>query len=850
MPLSAALAAYECRFACVIPGCRTRHSDCGWLSAHLWIACSSLQPPQLILERIQRVQPMFDSESLRQAGLQQEKYVMQMSDFATGRRGDPTRFHPIKPARPQSALPNPGGSTATERGSTGPRRPGSAMPRAEGSGYMSYGGSPRSARMRPTSAPVYQSNYAVGLDMSSRGTAGQQQQYGQSPGNAAVGNASGAPMDGNASVSMVRSYIASQLPGANSSMATASGMMPHQYGMVPGMPGHHSQQQHLSGNSLYGGLSQGSLGGGGVNLLSASGNGVVPPLGSVPGMPVPSMGGGLFVPSLSQLAAAQAAAITNLTARSLQQSNAPSLSSQPSMQSIHSSMSKPLAGNDGASRGLTSNRSFTNGSGSQLNGPPSILTTRSTEGAGSGSGEALPGNTSTPGAPPSTRSPAQAGAEAGSAQDARPLRSTASLQSVRSLTSNGGDGVDTARSGRASDSKGGEPPAASLASMVYEDDYADDDFRDGQAGEPVSSASKALQQQVPAVSEAVVESLVRQAIEGAQAPSAESSPTAADDATNTSPTGSSLPMPRSVGGQAASSSAQPGSRPTSARMMRPESAKGRRPGSAPRRDSASRSAMQLVSSGSSSAIGSTVAAATIPESGEEGITVKAPSPAEDSSSSPSAAVSATSTSSSSARPGSAGGNRPMRPESARPGSARNGSSAAAASGSAASAAPVGDANDASMSAALSGAGVLSRPWSSSRRVYFRDYEDSTAGGPQGGAAAATLDAPMESPVVASSAAAPDGSVSAADEETLGDFLLQPAVEASADSKDAGTAPSSSAAAAAMDEADLADDSFIKEDPAGDDADSIGPDHHEPWVNSRGTQENAAGGVDASGDDEY
>jgi hypothetical protein len=27
--------------------------------------------------------------------------------------------------------------------------------------------------------------------------------------------------------------------------------------------------------------------------------------------------------------------------------------------------------------------------------------------------------------------------------------------------------------------------------------------------------------------------------------------------------------------------------------------------------------------------------------------------------------------------------------------------------------------------------------------------------------------------------------------------------------------------------DLEDDSFIKEDPAGDDAGSIGPDHHEP-----------------------
>ena len=31
--------------------------------------------------------------------------------------------------------------------------------------------------------------------------------------------------------------------------------------------------------------------------------------------------------------------------------------------------------------------------------------------------------------------------------------------------------------------------------------------------------------------------------------------------------------------------------------------------------------------------------------------------------------------------------------------------------------------------------------------------------------------------------------------------------------------------------DLADDSFIKEDPAGDDADSIGPDHHEPGPNA-------------------
>jgi hypothetical protein len=33
--------------------------------------------------------------------------------------------------------------------------------------------------------------------------------------------------------------------------------------------------------------------------------------------------------------------------------------------------------------------------------------------------------------------------------------------------------------------------------------------------------------------------------------------------------------------------------------------------------------------------------------------------------------------------------------------------------------------------------------------------------------------------------------------------------------------------------DLADDSFIKEDPAGDDADSIGPDHHESWSAAKG-----------------
>jgi hypothetical protein len=36
--------------------------------------------------------------------------------------------------------------------------------------------------------------------------------------------------------------------------------------------------------------------------------------------------------------------------------------------------------------------------------------------------------------------------------------------------------------------------------------------------------------------------------------------------------------------------------------------------------------------------------------------------------------------------------------------------------------------------------------------------------------------------------------------------------------------------------DLADDSFIKEDPAGDDADSIGPDHHESWSAAKGEGE--------------
>ena len=119
---------------------------------------------RFILERIQRTTANFDRHTLDKAAKLQEKYVMQMSAFANGRRGnDKSKFVPIKPMkqpRPQSAMPSTkAGSEASPSGGTG----------AAGSStnYLSYGNGAAgkgvsavraAASLRPSSAPVSSSH--------------------------------------------------------------------------------------------------------------------------------------------------------------------------------------------------------------------------------------------------------------------------------------------------------------------------------------------------------------------------------------------------------------------------------------------------------------------------------------------------------------------------------------------------------------------------------------------------------------------------------------------------------------------------------------------------------------------
>jgi hypothetical protein len=90
-------------------------------------AAHPLPPPppvQHILKNLREVTPMFDAASLRESGLEQERQVMRMSVFATGRKGDPSKFRLIQPlgstSRPSSAA---AGSTMGRSGS-GARTPG------------------------------------------------------------------------------------------------------------------------------------------------------------------------------------------------------------------------------------------------------------------------------------------------------------------------------------------------------------------------------------------------------------------------------------------------------------------------------------------------------------------------------------------------------------------------------------------------------------------------------------------------------------------------------------------------------------------------------------------------------
>lgn len=701
---------------------------------------------RFILERIQRTTANFDRHTLDKAAKLQEKYVMQMSAFANGRRGnDKSKFVPIKPMkqpRPQSAMPSTkAGSEVSPSGGTGAA--------GSSSNYLSYGNGAAgkgvsavraAASLRPSSAPVSSSHPQIF-------------------------NSTAPP--GSLQMDQLQLQLFRQQQQLLGSLQLAGA------GGVGG-----------GGSFGSGGLALGGFSGQPFSFSSALANfgpnGSISSLGGAPLPPQPGTGTSLYPQAPLPYASYSAGAGFNSSSL---------LSSSPFGDNYLSSSSQNAPA---VSSSYDALRAANNRFG---------VSSNSNVGGGGSNGSLLyaqPLSTSvhaTPQPPPLTQpSSAFNSSSAAVSSSSTSSSSSSSFNNVIHEKPIGNTGFLTDKMGQNISSSNSNSSFSSTSAF-------------GNA----SSASVSTSSQSASTSRADAPQISSIYNSNNINPTSHSEESSGPNNVSVLPDASSSSSSAVSGGSS--------SRPTSARLMRPESAKGRRPGSG-RPDSAGGSRPSSSSSSSSSAI-------SIQEEASSASTSSPPG-----SSNVANAVSANDA----ASEVSGGGDtsrpsRPTRPESARPGSGRP-STAASGSGGGGS---VSESNN--EGADGSNSATLSRPWSSSRRVQFREAS---------AAAAAAMVAADAANAASSTAAGAETNTSI----TVDSVIVPPITPVgailadTADVSDNVTEGITSVTIPPQPEDrnppsenfDLADDSFIKEDPAGDDADSIGPDHHESWSAAKGEGE--------------